>query len=198
MAEQPMVTNSELATMCRQFATLTAANVDILDIFDTLQAQTENPFLKEVLGKVREHLEMGHTLATAFNRYPNTFSPFFITMVREGELEGELPRAFEQLSLHYESRLDDTVDARRPAGRPVIDWETAAGVFQWIFVWCMALLAVCALGAGLIWYATGDGHGAGLPGERIPNILLFVGVIMSLGVLLFTWGRRRRWRARRA
>ena len=80
MADEPMVTNSELAQMCRQFSTLTAANVNVLDIFDTLEAQTENPFLKEVLQKVREHLEMGHTLATAFNRYPNTFSPFFITI----------------------------------------------------------------------------------------------------------------------
>lgn len=191
MADEPMVTNSELATMCRQFATLTAANVNVLDIFDTLEAQTENPFLKEVLGKVREHLEMGHTLATAFNRYPNTFSPFFITMVREGELEGELARAFEELSDHYESRLDSTVDARRPAGRATQDWQTAAGVFQWLFVWMIALTAFCALGAGLIWYATADGD-VGLPGERIPNILLFIGLVMVLGVLLFTRGRRRR------
>jgi len=190
--QEPMVTNSELATMCRQFATLTAANVNVLDIFDTLEAQTENAFLREALGKVREHLEMGHTLATAFNRYPNTFSPFFITMVREGELEGELDRIFEELANHYESRLDEAVDARRPAGRAAVDWESAAGVFQWLFIWSIALVAFCALGAGLIFYATREGTGPGLPGDRLPNILLFIGIVMSLGVLLFTRGRRRR------
>ncbi len=187
-----LATNAELAQMCHQFASLTAADVNVLDIFDTLEAQTENAFLREVLGKVREHLEMGHTLATAFNRYPNTFSPFFITMVREGELEGDLAQSFEELAIHYESRLDDTVDARRPSGRTGQDWQTAAGVFQWLFIWAIALVAFCALGAGLIWYATGDGGSVGLPGERLPNILLFIGVVMALGVLLFTRGRRRR------
>jgi len=189
--KEQFVTNDEMATMCRQFSSLTTANVNVLDIFDTLEAQAENPFLREVLQKVREYLEMGHTLATAFNLYPNTFSPFFITMIREGELEGELARAFEELADHFDSRLDDTVDGRRAAGRAAMDFESAAGAFQWLFIWAVALLAFCALGAGLVWYATGDG-GAGLPGSRIPNILLFIGAVMGLGVLLFSRGRKKR------
>lgn len=189
--KEQFVTNDELAQMCRQFSSLTTANVNVLDIFDTLEAQAENAFLREVLRKVREHLEMGHTLATAFNRYPNTFSPFFITMIREGELEGELARAFEELADHFDSRLDDTVDSRRPAGGRGADFESAAGAFQWLFIWTVALVAFCALGSGLIWYATGDGA-VGLPGSRLPNMLLFVGVVMGLGVLLFSRGRKKR------
>ncbi len=194
MAEtEANVTNAELAAVCRQFATLMKADINVLEILETLRAQTTNAFLREVLQEVQEDVEMGHTFATSFSRYPNTFSPFFITMIREGELEGELDRAFDDLADHFETRLGETPDARRPAQAGVFDWQTAASAFQWIFIWLCALGAACAIGAGLIWYATaGPDGGTGLPGDRLPNILIFVGVILGLGVLVFTRGRRRR------
>lgn len=191
-AETGQVTNADLAMVCRQFATLTKADINILEILETLRAQTQNAFLREILEQVQEDVEMGHTLATSFSRYPNTFSPFFITMIREGELEGELDRAFDDLADHFETRMGETPDPRRPARAPIFDWEAAASAFQWIFIWTTALLGVCALGAGLIWYATpGDGGGPGLPGDPLPNVLIFIGIVMGLGVLLFTRGRRR-------
>ncbi len=191
MAEESKVTNAELGAVCRQFATLMKADINILEIIETLRAQTTNAFLREVLEQVQEDVEMGHTLATSFSRYPNTFSPFFITMIREGELEGEMDRVFDDLADHFESRLGDAPDARRPARAGIFDWEAAASAFQWIFIWLCALASASALGAGLIWYATGPENGAGLPGHRVPNILIFVGIILALGVLLFTRGRRR-------
>lgn len=194
MAEkESKVTNAELGAICRQFATLMKADINILDILETLRAQTTNAFLREVLDQVQQDVEMGHTLATSFSRYPNTFSPFFITMIREGELEGEMDRVFDDLAEHFDSRLSDSPDARRPARAGLFDWEAAASAFQWIFIWLCALAAACAIGAGLIWYATaGPENGVGLPGDRIPNILIFVGIILGLGVLLFTRGRRGR------
>lgn len=193
MAEgEGRISNADLAVICRQFATLTKADINILEILETLRAQTTNAFLREVLEQVQADVEMGHTLATSFSRYPNTFSPFFITMLREGELEGELDRVFDDLAEHFETRLGDVPDARRPARAGLFDWEAAASAFQWIFIWMTALGAVCAIGAGLIWYATAPDGGPGIPGERLPNILIFIGIVMALGVLLFTRGRRRR------
>jgi hypothetical protein len=195
MAEekQSQITNAELASVCRQFATLTKADINILEIMETIRAQTSNSLLREVLEQVQQDVEMGHTLATSFSRYPNIFSPFFITMIREGELEGELDETFDDLADHFETRLGDTPDARRPARAGVFDWEAAASAFQWIFIWLCGLLAACALGAGLVWYATaGPDGGIGLPGDRVPNILIFVGIILGLGVLVFTRGRKRR------
>ncbi|HCA45776.1 MAG TPA: hypothetical protein DEP45_00060 [Armatimonadetes bacterium] len=194
MAEenQGPITNADLAIVCRQFATLTKADINILEILETLRAQTTNALLREVLDQVQQDVEMGHTLATSFSRYPNTFSPFFITMIREGELEGDMDRVFDDLADHFETQLGGTPDARRPARAGLFDWEAAASAFQWIFIWLCALGAACAIGAGLIWYATaGPTDRIGLPGDRIPNILIFIGIILGLGVLLFTRGRRR-------
>ncbi len=189
MAEnQGEITNAELAAFCRQFATLMHAQVNILDIFTALREQGNNAFLREIIDSVREAVEMGVTLAVAFSRYPQTFSPFFISMVRQGELEGELDIILGELADHYESRLEDGVDIRRRREAGAFDVEAAASAFQWLFIWVTALLACCAIGAGIIWYATIQGA---VPGATVPNVLLLIGLIMLLGVLVFTRGRRR-------
>ncbi len=126
------LTNAQLAAVCRQFASLMHAEINILDIFDTLREQSDSAFFQEVIDSVREDVEMGRTLATAFSRYPQTFSPFFISMVRQGELEGELDRTFDLLADHFESRMDDTVDAHRRREEGAFDLETVAAAFQWL------------------------------------------------------------------
>lgn len=190
MAEsQGQISNAEMAALCRQFSSLMHAQVNILDIFTALREQTSNAFLREVIDSVREAVEMGQTLAAAFSRYPQSFSPFFISMLRQGELEGELDIILANLADHYESRLGEGVDARRRREAGAFDIEAAASAFQWLFIWVTALLAFCAIGAGIIWYATIQGA---VPGATVPNVLLLVGLIMLLGVLVFTRGRRRR------
>jgi hypothetical protein len=182
------VMNPELATMCRQFASLTHAKVNILDIFESLREQSSSPLLREVMGSVQTDVENGRSLATAFSRYPQVFSPFFISMVRQGELEGELDRVFADLANYYETRLEDTPDATR-MDAPLYDWEAAARSFQWIFIWLTLLGGFCLLGGGAVWYGTSLGE---IPGEVGPNVAIFVSIIMFLAALLFARGRRRR------
>jgi hypothetical protein len=185
--EQPGLTNAELAAFCRQFSSLMHAQINILDIFDALKEQADDPLLREIVDQVRTDVENGRSLATAFGRYPNCFSPFFISMIRQGELEGELNVVLEDLANHFASRIDQTVDTST-RGAPEVDWERAATLFQWVFIWVIALAAVCALGSGLIWYATTDLGVAHHPG---PYILGFIGFVLILGVVLFARGRRK-------
>lgn len=185
--EQLGLTNSELAAFCRQFSSLMHAQINILDIFDALKEQADDPLLREIIDQVRTDVENGRSLATAFGRYPNCFSPFFISMIRQGELEGELNVVLEDLANHFASRIDETLDATARSV-PEMDWERAATLFQWVFIWMVALAAVCALGASLIWYGTAELGVSGHPG---PYVLGFIGVVLILGVILFARGRRR-------
>lgn len=188
MADQQAVTNAEIAAFCQQFSSLTHAQLNILDIFEALREQSPNPLLREIIESVRADVENGRTLATAFSRYPQVFSPFFISMVRQGELEGELDRAFGDLANHYGSRLEDSPDAKR-MDAPMYDWETAARSFQWLFIWATVLMAFCLMGAGVVWYAT---KLEAIRGDAGPNMLIFVSMILFLGAIVFALGRKRR------
>lgn len=187
-ADTPQVTNAEIAAFCQQFSSLTHAQLNILDIFEALREQSPNPLLREIIDSVRADVENGRTLATAFSRYPAVFSPFFISMVRQGELEGELDKSMADLAEHYATRLEATPDAKRLEA-PGYDWEAAARSFQWLFIWAVGLIAACLLGAGLIWYATAL---EAVPGDARPNMMILVSIIMFLGVIVFSVGRKKR------
>jgi hypothetical protein len=188
--QESAVTNGELALFCRQFGSLMHAKVNLLDILKALREQSDNPMMREIVDSVREDVEMGRTMATAFGRYPTIFSPFFISMVRQGELEGELDRIFNDLADHYETRLGPKVDSsKRRDQSGVFDLEGLASTFLWLFSWIFALTAVCLLAAALTWYGT-DYYRA-LPGEPLPNIMIVVAVILLLGVLAIAAGRKR-------
>lgn len=187
-AESAPITNAEIAAFCQQFSSLIHAQINILDIFEALREQTTNPLLREIIDSVRADVENGRTLATAFSRYPNVFSPFFISMIRQGELEGEVDSAMASLAEHYATRLEATPDTKR-LDAPGYDWEAAARSFQWLFIWATALTAFCLLGAGLIWYAT---LMRAVPGDPWPNVLILVAIIMFLGVVVFSVGRKKR------
>jgi hypothetical protein len=187
--QETPVTNSELSVFCRQFSSLVHAQINILDIFEALREQSANQFLREVIDNVRTDIENGRTLATAFSRYPQVFSPFFISMIRQGELEGELDRVLSDLANHFETRLEDTPDAGRRRGEAMFDIEAAARAFQWILIWFLAITAFSIGGAGLVWHATLSGA---LPGAPGPNALILVSLIMLLGVAAMSLGRKRR------
>jgi hypothetical protein len=182
------VTNAEIAALCRQFSSLLHAEVNILDILEALRAQTSNAQLREILESVREDLEMGRMLATAFSRYPQTFSPFFVSMIRQGELEGGLDTICAELATHYESRLEEAPDATRRRGASAFDMESAASLLRWMLTWIAALLAACALGASALIYAHKMGA---LPGDLAANVLILSAIIVLLGVVILARGMRR-------
>lgn len=188
MPDDKGIANRDLAQMCRQAGSLIQAEVNILEVLDALRHQSDKPQMREVIDSVRHDLEMGRTLATAFSRYPAVFSPFFISMLRQGELEGELGNVFMNLAQHFEGRLDDTIDRDRAAGAPGYDLETMATAFKWIFVWLAALGSALFICVGvLMWAAAAEVFDS----RWLPAIVCFVaGVILFLGVTLFSIRRR--------
>src|SRR5438046_9864694 len=55
-----------------------------------------------MLQDVRASLDSGRDLSTAMRRHPKAFGPFYISMVRVGELTGALEEIFLRLFNHLE------------------------------------------------------------------------------------------------
>lgn len=96
----------DLAIMTRQFATLLAANLTVVDSFTALIEQTENPTLKKTLIQVRESVNEGSSLAEALGQNRRVFSNLFINMIRAGEASGALPPVMLRLADFTERQLD--------------------------------------------------------------------------------------------
>jgi len=187
-SESSEITNAELASFCRQFGTLMQADVNLLEALEALKSQSSKPMLKEIIDSIRHDVEMGRTLATSFSRYPTVFSPFFVSMVRHAEIEGELDETFLNLADHYASRLETGVDAGRRREAPLFDWESGLNVVRWMMCWSSLLLGAMAIAIAALYYAT-------LTGAYKVDMFFFlaflvIGVIFLLGAIVFATRRR--------
>jgi len=96
----------DITVMTRQFATLLAANLTVVDALTALIEQTENRTLQRTLIQVRESILEGSSLATALGQHRRVFAPLFVNMVRAGEASGALPLVMLRLADFSERQLD--------------------------------------------------------------------------------------------
>ncbi|OGI77276.1 hypothetical protein A3C57_03010 [Candidatus Nomurabacteria bacterium RIFCSPHIGHO2_02_FULL_33_12] len=96
----------EVVFMARQMATLFEAHVSAHKAFSLITDQAENPTLKMQLHNITADLSAGNTISQAIARYPDTFSSFFINMVRSGEESGKLSETFVFLADYMERQYE--------------------------------------------------------------------------------------------
>jgi MSHA biogenesis protein MshG len=86
----------------RQLYTLLRSGVPILRALAGLQESMTNPAMKAVLQDVRESLQGGRELSASLARHPRVFTPFYLAMVRVGEMTGLLEDIFLRLYEHLD------------------------------------------------------------------------------------------------
>src|SRR4051794_1564077 len=62
-----------LQIFTRQLATMIEAGVNVVQAFATLEDQTEDKYLREVIAEIRSDVEAGMILSKAFARHPRVF-----------------------------------------------------------------------------------------------------------------------------
>ena len=105
LSRRPIVIEDVLI-FSRQMYTLNKAGVPILRAFAGLQSSTDKPAMVDVLKDVRASLDQGRDMATSLARHPKVFGPFYVAMVRVGELTGKLTEVFLRLAEHLEFERD--------------------------------------------------------------------------------------------
>jgi MSHA biogenesis protein MshG len=99
---QPGIGHTDVLLFCRHMYTLLKAGVPIMGALKGLQESTENSTFARMVQSLRESLDSGHELSVSLARHPQAFNPFFVAMVRVGELTGRLEEVFLRLFNHME------------------------------------------------------------------------------------------------
>jgi Type II secretion system (T2SS), protein F/ClpX C4-type zinc finger len=177
------ITSQELAVFCRQVGAMMVAGVDILRAIHVAADQSGSERLQRVAAYLCRDLENGRLFAVAVARYPDLFSPFFVSMVRQGEREGVLGQVLTSMA--------DYLDREHGAAPGHVD-GSAAGAFNIdeaieklkpLIFWQMLTLGAIALGvAGLWWSHMLEWLPVGSFG---PNVALWVGLCILLSALIF-------------
>lgn len=94
---------AELTIMTRQLATMIGSGMTILRALMIIEAQTENKKLKEQLMAVSKDVEGGTPLSDGLEKYPDTFSTLYVSMIRAGETGGVLDSSLLRIADQLES-----------------------------------------------------------------------------------------------
>jgi type II secretion system (T2SS) protein F/ClpX C4-type zinc finger protein len=185
------IERDELILISRQFAGMLDAGIDILKIIDVIRAQFSNPMAKEVLTSIERDMRLGRLLSTALGRYPEVFSPFYITMIRQGERDEALARAFNRVAEHLSQPIgtDNAPEGGLLQGPSTIN--AFVDRVTPIAFWLALSTAATVIAIAGLWYATNAGHFDS--GSLGPNICMLVGVFILVSSLIFARLRPRQW-----
>jgi len=92
------VKKSEIAAFTRQIATLLRSGIPLAESLGALVEQQTNQRFKAQLSEVRTAVNEGTALADALAKHPKLFDELYVSMVRAGELAGNLDEVLGRLA----------------------------------------------------------------------------------------------------
>ena len=96
------ITDKQLATFTRQFATMINAGLPLVNCLQILGRQQDNKAFASIIGDLTSDVEKGGTLAEAMGRNSSIFNELYVNMVSAGEQGGILDTILARLATHLE------------------------------------------------------------------------------------------------
>lgn len=101
----------EKITFCRYLSTSLSTGLSLSSGIEILREETESPLMRQILDDMKSSMEQGQPLSSIFQKYPDVFEAYFITLVKSGEISGTLADVFRHLELQIraENELSNKV-----------------------------------------------------------------------------------------
>ncbi len=96
------VKQKELMVFFQQLSTLIGAHVPVVSALRTIEEQVANRYFKIVIKEMADDVEDGLQFSSAIEKHADVFSPLTVSMLRAGEVSGELQRAIDVVSQNIE------------------------------------------------------------------------------------------------
>src|SRR3954449_13606035 len=125
-----------LQIFARQFATMIAAGVSVVQALVTLEEQTDDKYLREVIADVRSDVEGGVILSKALARHPKVFNRLFVAMVEAGESSGTLDTVLDRVAVQIEkeTQIKRRVKSAMIYPLVVLTFATLVLIFMLMFI----------------------------------------------------------------
>jgi len=100
------VNSMDVQLFSRQMHTLLKSGVPIMRGLGGLEESAISKAFARVIADLRESLDAGRELSASMRRHPEAFTPFYLSMIRVGEMTGRLDEVFLHLFDHLEFERD--------------------------------------------------------------------------------------------
>jgi type IV pilus assembly protein PilC len=128
------VTAKSLAIFTRQFSVMIDAGLPLVQCLDLLAKEEPDKKLADAIGKVKEDVESGASLADAMQRRPFAFDSLYTNMVAAGEAGGILDTILKRLAHFIEKQAKLTAQVKSAMIYPIAVMSIAIVVVM-VILW---------------------------------------------------------------
>lgn len=98
------LSQTELAVITRQLASLLGAQLPVADALTVMVEQSEKPQIRELMAAIRTDVLAGSSLSNALARHPRQFPDIYRALIAAGEESGKLGAVLGSLADYVEDR----------------------------------------------------------------------------------------------
>lgn len=104
---------SDLVFFTRQLSSMLASGLTLMQSLRILKDQVKNPATMDVMSGIIVDIEEGKSFSLAIAKYPDVFSPIYISLIQAAETSGLLDRVLLRLAdnLEKQQKLKSTIRA---------------------------------------------------------------------------------------
>jgi general secretory pathway protein F len=128
------IKSKDLAVFSKQLYTMLHAGMPLLTCIETLKDQVQSKLLREKLIDIYQELQKGAIFSTALQKHGEAFPQLYISMVKSGELTGNMDGVLNNLSTHYQKEAKLQAQLRSAMIYPIIVLSMAIGVTIFLLV----------------------------------------------------------------
>ncbi|MBC7992826.1 MAG: type II secretion system F family protein [Rhizobacter sp.] len=99
------IKQKDIAIFTRQLSTMMRAGVPLLQAFDIVARGSSNPKMTKLLTDIRNDVETGTSLSSAFRKHPLYFDALYCNLVEAGEAGGILDTLLDRLAIYQEKTM---------------------------------------------------------------------------------------------
>lgn len=176
--------SSEKVVFSKELSTLVSAGIPISQSMNILEEQAESKIMKKAITKIGQDIEGGLSLSNAMAEHTKVFSPFYINMVRAGEIGGSLDETLEKMADEIEKEHELMAKVRGALAYPAVIMVTLIAVVIYM------LTSVIPKIAGVFEELGGD-----LPASTqflidLSNFVRANGIVIAVVLLVLVFGSR--------
>ncbi len=134
VATKASVKKGELEVFTRQLATMLGAGIPMLESLEILADQAESPGFAFCLNKVVEDIRSGSDLSRAMEPHAKVFSHIYVSMIRAGEVSGQLDVILTRLAEYLEASAHLRSEIKAAMTYPVISLFLVFGIASFLMI----------------------------------------------------------------
>ncbi len=131
---KPSAKRIERVIFTRQLATMIGSGLSLIESLGVLEEQAESPGMKATCAKLIEQVRGGVDLSVAMEQCPKAFSPLYVSMVRAGEVSGQMDIIMERLADYLESSEELRREIRSAMTYPCVSLVLVLGITGFLMI----------------------------------------------------------------